>query len=103
MAAARLIGARSPATSPPRTACFDIFSPLPGDSDVISQLDRRGSTETRTAPGSVRTALSFGLWGPEIACKHVRCQPLGGRPRAFGMRNPARDQHMLHQPGIAGL
>jgi hypothetical protein len=24
------------ATSPPRTECFDIFSPLPGESDVIS-------------------------------------------------------------------
>jgi hypothetical protein len=30
----------SPAASPPRTVCFDIFSPLPGESDVITQLDR---------------------------------------------------------------
>ena len=32
--------AHSPATSPLRTACFEIFSPPPGDSDVISQVDR---------------------------------------------------------------
>ena len=26
--------------SPPATTCFDIFSPPPGDEDVISHLDR---------------------------------------------------------------
>ena len=30
----------SPAISPPHTECFDIFSPLPGDSDVTTQVDR---------------------------------------------------------------
>ena len=48
----------SPATSPPRTTCFDIFSPPPGDSDVISHVDRLSSNETKIAPRSVRIAVS---------------------------------------------
>ena len=47
----------SPATSPPRTACFDIFSPPSGDSDVISHLDLLSSNETNIAPRSVRIAF----------------------------------------------
>jgi hypothetical protein len=41
---------RSPATLPPRIACFDIFAPLRGDSDVISQVGRLSSNETKIAP-----------------------------------------------------
>jgi len=29
--------------------CFDIFSPEPGDSDVISQMERPSSKETKLA------------------------------------------------------
>jgi len=47
----------SPATSPPRTTRFDIFSPPSGDSDVISQVDRLSSNETKIAPRSVRIAV----------------------------------------------
>src|SRR3974390_1777616 len=47
----------SPVTSPPRTTCFDIFSPPPGDSDVISHVDRLSSNETKIAPRSVRIAV----------------------------------------------
>src|SRR3977135_57481 len=47
----------SAATSPPRTTCFDIFSPPPGDSDVISHVDRLSSNETKIAPRSVRIAV----------------------------------------------
>src|SRR6478609_2716827 len=47
----------SPATSPPRTTCFDIFSPPAGDSDVISHVDRLSSNETKIAPRSVRIAV----------------------------------------------
>ena len=42
---------------PGRHACFDIFSPPPGDSDVISQVERLSSNETKIAPRSVRMAL----------------------------------------------
>lgn len=48
--------ANSPATSPPRTVCFDIRSPLPGDSDVTSQVDLLNSYETKIAPRWVRIA-----------------------------------------------
>ena len=51
----------SPATSPPRTACFDIFSPPSGDSDVISHVDLLSSNETNIAPRSVR--IAFGASG----------------------------------------
>jgi len=35
-----------------RTECFDIFSPPPGDSDVISQVERLSSNEMKIAPRS---------------------------------------------------
>src|ERR1700692_2076144 len=43
--------------SPAGTLCCDIFSPLPGDSEVITQLERLSSIETKTAPRSLRIAL----------------------------------------------
>jgi hypothetical protein len=42
--------------------CFDIFSPPPGDSDVISQVDRLSSNETKIAPRSVRMAVGDWAW-----------------------------------------
>src|ERR1700720_1332855 len=48
----------SPAKSPPGTECFDIFSPPPGDSEVISQLERLNSNETKLAPRSVWIAVN---------------------------------------------
>src|SRR3979411_2776340 len=47
--------------SPPRTACFDIFSPPSGDSDVISHVDLLSSNETNIAPRSLR--IAFGVSG----------------------------------------
>jgi hypothetical protein len=43
--------------SPAGTLCFDIFSPPPGDSDVISQVERLSSNEMKIAPRSLRMAL----------------------------------------------
>jgi hypothetical protein len=45
--------ASSAATSPARTECFDIFCPKPGDSDVISQIERLSSKEMKMAARSV--------------------------------------------------
>src|SRR6201986_2837353 len=45
--------------SPAGTLCFDIFSPPPGDTDVISQIDRLSSKEITIAPRSVRIAIGF--------------------------------------------
>jgi hypothetical protein len=42
----------SAAISPAGTLCFDIFSPLPGDSDVASQVDRLSSNEINIAQRS---------------------------------------------------
>ena len=39
--------ASSAEMSPARTECFDIFSPEPGDSDVIGQIERLSSKETK--------------------------------------------------------
>ena len=49
--------ASNPATSPARTECFDIFSPEPGDSDVMSQIERLSSKETKIAARSVWIAV----------------------------------------------
>jgi hypothetical protein len=38
---------RSAAVSPAGTLCFDIFSPPPGDTDVMSQIERLSSKETK--------------------------------------------------------
>src|SRR5664280_2832605 len=84
--------ARSPATSPLRTVCFDIFSPPPGDSDVISQVDRLSSNETKIAPRSVRIAV--GAWGRSVIICMVAsrvggsatslCQSVGRYPLPMG-------------------
>src|SRR4051794_9738801 len=50
----------SPDTSLAGTECFDIFSPAPGDSDVISQTLRDSSIETKIAPRSLRIAACAG-------------------------------------------
>jgi hypothetical protein len=43
--------------SPAGTLCFDILTPPPGDSDVISQVERLSSNEMKIAPRSLRMAL----------------------------------------------
>src|SRR3984893_9139998 len=53
----------SAAMSPAETLCFDIFSPPPGDSDVISQVERLSSNETKIAPRLVRIAVGSSEWG----------------------------------------
>src|ERR1700682_2533686 len=82
----------SPATSPPRTTCFDIFSPPPGDSDVTSHVDRLSSNETKIAPRSVRIAV--GAWGRSVIICMVAsrvggsatslCQSVGRYPLPMG-------------------
>ena len=51
--------ASSPATSPATTMCFDIFSPPPGDSEVINHFERLrcyGASGEGVAPfGAVQT------------------------------------------------
>ena len=47
----------SAATSPARTECFDIFSPKPGESDVISQMERLSSKEIKIAARLVWMAV----------------------------------------------
>src|SRR5271166_6049080 len=49
--------ATNAATSPARTECFDIFSPEPGDSDVISQMERLSSKEMKSAARLVWMAV----------------------------------------------
>ena len=58
--------ASSAATSPARTECFGIFSPEPGDSDVISQMERLSSS-------------------PELVFATSLCQSAGRYPPLHGM------------------
>ena len=50
----------NPDTSLAGTECLDIFSPPPGDREVISQALRDSSSETKIAPRSVRIAACAG-------------------------------------------
>ena len=52
----------SAAMFPADTPCFDIFSPAPGESDVISQVERLSSKETKIAPRLVRIAVGSSKW-----------------------------------------
>src|SRR6478736_4268480 len=49
-----------PATSLAETECLDIFSPARDDREVISQVLRDSSIETKIAPRSVRIAACAG-------------------------------------------
>src|SRR3954453_2489668 len=55
-----------PGTSLAGTECLDIFSPAPGDREVISQALRDNSIETKIAPRSVRIAACGG-WGASLS------------------------------------
>src|SRR5271167_4389912 len=68
--------ARSIQMSPAGTLCFDIFSPPPGDSDVISQVERLSSNEMKIAPRSLRIVLGV-LGRSAITCMSV--SRVGGR------------------------
>src|SRR5271166_291924 len=49
--------ASNPVTSPPGTEYFDIVSPPPGDREVVSQVERLSSSETKIAPRLVWIAV----------------------------------------------
>src|ERR1700720_4122165 len=55
--------ASSAAMFPADKPCFDIFSPPPGESDVINQVERLSSNETKIAPRLVRIAVGSAKWG----------------------------------------
>src|SRR5580658_7049662 len=74
--------ASNPATSPARTECFDIFSPEPGDSDVMSQIERLSSKETKIAARSVWIAVDGSAWAASVCMIVSRVdgsQPHSGR------------------------
>ena len=53
--------------SPPRTLCLDIVSPAPGDREVISQVERLSSSETKIAKiGADSGLLKSGLDGHRL-------------------------------------
>ena len=48
--------ASKPETSPDLISRFDIVSPVPGDSEVTSHVERLSSNETKIAPSCERIA-----------------------------------------------
>src|SRR5208282_5946263 len=93
----------SPATSPPRTTCFDIFSPPPGDSDVISHVDRLSSNETKIAPRSVRIAV--GASGRSATVCMVTSRVGGSNltlPKCRSLSTPHGILKQGHQPDSGG-
>src|SRR5580704_8428043 len=109
----------NPATSPPRTTCFDIFSPPPGDSDVTSHVDRLSSNETKIAPRSVRIAVGASGRSATVCMVASRvggsnltlpkCRSLSTSPWDLeGRRHPyldgwawPLDGHRLHRAAVA--
>ncbi len=51
---------------PAATECFDIFSPEPGDSDVINQVERLNSNELKIAPRLDWIAVGASSWSDAI-------------------------------------
>src|SRR3984957_4007008 len=56
--------ASSAAMFPADKPCFDIFSPPPGERDVINQVEQLSSNEAKIAPGLVWVAVGSAKWGP---------------------------------------
>src|SRR3954471_8695283 len=79
--------------SPLRTACFDIFSPPPGAREVMTQVERLSSRDTKIALRSVRiAACSSGrgqracMVAPEWVVQHPHsARERGATNRAHGI------------------
>src|SRR3954468_948263 len=116
--------AKRAAMSPLGTACFDIFSPPPGAREVMTQVERLSSRDTKIALRSVRTAACLSGRGqracmvaPEWVVQHptlpeskmLPVAPMGSFYRRIridagdrAMLAPARDHPGL-APGAALL
>src|SRR5215213_996222 len=85
--------ARRAAMSPLGTECFDIFSPPPGARDVMTQVERLSSRDTKIALRSVRiAACSSGrgqracMVAPERVVQHSHsARERGATNRAHGI------------------
>src|SRR3954451_20346005 len=83
---------------PLRTACFDIFSPPPGAREVMTQVERLNSRDTKIALRSVRTAVCSSGRGqracmvaPEWVVQHPHsAREPGATNRAHGILNQRR-------------
>src|SRR5215207_7554161 len=87
--------ARRAAMSPLGTACLDIFSPPPGAREVMTQVERLSSRDTKIALRSVRTAV----------CSSGRGQRAGMAAPAWVVQHPhsAREQDATNRAhGIFG-
>ena len=88
---------RSAAVFPADTLCFDIFSPPPGDTDVMSQIERLSSKETKIAPRLVRIAVGSSCWvqlltawpSPQWVVATSLCDGLGRCPPPHRILNAA--------------
>src|SRR5262249_40947557 len=78
--------------SPPGTECFDIFSPPPGDSEVVSQLERLNSNETKIAPRWVWIAVN----GSDLsATTFMVSSKMDGSDRHFLCGIDSHPQHVM--------
>src|SRR5271169_4056536 len=91
-----------PATSPARIECLDIFSPAPGDKDVISQIDRLSSKDTKIAGRSVWIAVDASV---RSAATCMVVSRVGGLATSLcrARRSLSRHHGILHLLLLAGL
>src|SRR3954471_20590908 len=89
----------SPDTSLAGTECLDIFSPAPGDRDVISQALRDSSIETKIAPRSVRIAVCGG-WGAPLSIFGSRVGASATSLSRSAGCSPNAHRIFLRKPGV---
>src|SRR4030088_1174741 len=93
--------ASSAPTSPAGIPCFDIFSPPPGDRDVISQVERLSSMETNIAPRSLR--IAFGASGRSATGLHGRLQSGWSQPHSARAPVAIYSHGILIGSGVANV
>src|SRR3954469_5846707 len=91
--------------SPLRTECFDIFSPPPGAREVMTQVERLSSRDTKIALRSVRIAACSSDRGqrvcmvaPEWGVQH----PHSARERGATNRAHGIFKHDWERPYLEG-
>src|SRR5437763_7705057 len=90
--------------SPLGTEYFDIFSPPPGASEVMTQVERLSSRDTKIALRSVRTAACFSGRGQRacmVAPEWVVQQPHSARER--GATNRTHGIFKDHEVGFVHM
>src|SRR6202040_339057 len=87
--------ASSAAMFPADKPCFDIFSPPPGESDVINQVERLSSNETKIAPTAAPPAGKSDLRSGRQSRRGDRDRHLAAQDQTYSVQHRWRDGRVL--------